>query len=225
MIEVRVDGLTAMNARELRKHSAVGWIVQATYATMVPRKAHESAQNDGRLAIVWAAGTVDGAMDLARGEFGGKSTEYASLIAVRNKLRAAEKDGHAKVRVTFLCDHCNAFFRAEPSEHWRTDLADAQAEYERHQAAHDVPGAAPKPVKTAPAAPSNVVELPTVRPAGPASIRNLRVPDHLWNAAKDVAAARSETVSAVLVAALRDYVDEHRGTAPVGRIAGEQELF
>ena len=37
-------------------------------------------------------------------------------------------------------------------------------------------------------------------------IRPVRVPDELWEAAKATAAARGETVSAVLVRALNEYV-------------------
>lgn len=40
--------------------------------------------------------------------------------------------------------------------------------------------------------------------------RNVRVPDDLWAAAKQTADARYETVSAVVVRALRDYVEQHQ---------------
>jgi predicted HicB family RNase H-like nuclease len=37
-------------------------------------------------------------------------------------------------------------------------------------------------------------------------VRNLRVPDDLWRAAKDKAAREGKTVTEVLIAALRRYV-------------------
>ena len=41
-------------------------------------------------------------------------------------------------------------------------------------------------------------------------LRNIRIPDDEWEAAKRVAAERHETISAVIRRALREYVEEER---------------
>lgn len=47
---------------------------------------------------------------------------------------------------------------------------------------------------------------------GPTPLRNIRIPDDLWTAAKAVAGQRGETLTDVIQAALRRYVAEHRST-------------
>jgi hypothetical protein len=55
------------------------------------------------------------------------------------------------------------------------------------------------------------------RPAtGVTPRRNLRVPDDVWDAAKAKAAAEGTTVSAVIVAALREYAGLPRPTTETG---------
>lgn len=50
------------------------------------------------------------------------------------------------------------------------------------------------------------------KPGGPAPtpLRNVRIPDTLWTAAKETAERRGETVSSVITAALERYVARHR---------------
>lgn len=49
------------------------------------------------------------------------------------------------------------------------------------------------------------------RPAtGQTPSRNVRIPDHVWDAAKAIAAERGETLTAVIEAALRRYISRHR---------------
>lgn len=43
-------------------------------------------------------------------------------------------------------------------------------------------------------------------------LRNVRVDDRLWDAAKRIAAARRETLSAVIKRALLEYVEKHGGS-------------
>lgn len=205
--EVRVDGLTPANSRELAKVS--GWIVQATYGCLyVPA-------GDLLDALSWAERSVQTHMDEVRARLGGKATEYTSLIAVRNKLRDAQTpNGHKKVRVSVQCPKCTETFDnvADADEHrkahGRTELAAALAADVEESAAR-----------------SNVVPIRPARPAGPQPLRNFRAPDDLWNPARQIADARHEKLSAVLVAALRAYVDEHRELIALSRIPGEQELF
>jgi hypothetical protein len=54
--------------------------------------------------------------------------------------------------------------------------------------------------------PVNTVRSVPNQPKTPA--RGVRVPDELWNAAKAQAAANGETVTDVLLRALREYVGE-----------------
>ena len=49
--------------------------------------------------------------------------------------------------------------------------------------------------------------------------RNVRIPDDLWNAAKQTAEARGEDVSTVVREALRRYVTRH---APGARSTGDR---
>ena len=49
------------------------------------------------------------------------------------------------------------------------------------------------------------------RPAtGQTPIRNVRIPDHVWDRAKEIAAERGETLTAVIEQALRRYISRHR---------------
>ncbi len=48
------------------------------------------------------------------------------------------------------------------------------------------------------------------RPAtGQTPIRNVRIPDHVWDRAKEIASDRGETLTAVIEAALRRYIARH----------------
>lgn len=72
-------------------------------------------------------------------------------------------------------------------------------------AAHERPGAGMAPREPGPK---------RVRvAAGPTRSRGMRVPDDVWEAAKAAAAERGETVTDVIVRALREYADN----APTGR--------
>lgn len=210
MYEVRVDGLTPANSRELAK--VPGWIVQATYGCTYVDSGPAIADQLG--AIGWAQQTVQAHMDTVRAQLGGKSSEYSSLIAVRNKLRDAQTpNGHRKVRVSVQCPRCPETF---------TDVAAADEHRKAHGRA-DLAQALAADVEESTAR-SNVIEIRRVDKTK-TSIRNLRVPDHLWADCKTIADARGETVSAVLVAALNAYRDNHRELVRSARIAGEQELF
>lgn len=49
------------------------------------------------------------------------------------------------------------------------------------------------------------------RPAtGVTKSRNIRIPDHVWDEAKAIAAERGETLTAVIEAALRRYIARNR---------------
>lgn len=49
------------------------------------------------------------------------------------------------------------------------------------------------------------------RPAtGQTPIRNVRIPDHVWDAAKTIAEQRGETLTSVIEAALRRYIARNR---------------
>lgn len=49
------------------------------------------------------------------------------------------------------------------------------------------------------------------RPAtGQTPSRNVRIPDHVWDRAKEIAAERGETLTAVIEAALRRYIGRNQ---------------
>lgn len=59
----------------------------------------------------------------------------------------------------------------------------------------------------------------------PTPLRNVRVDDELWSAAKAAAAALDTTVTAELVDALRDLVRRAGVQLPAAHVDGEQPLF
>lgn len=44
---------------------------------------------------------------------------------------------------------------------------------------------------------------------GKTPLRNVRIPDHVWDRAKEVAAERGETLTSVIESALRRYIARH----------------
>lgn len=152
-VRTKVDGLTPHNRRELAKLDTDGWTVAGTYAIFrgTARQAAQSVEAGLRDAIT---------------AHGGRSAEYRSLIAVKNKLGRYLADGN-ELKVT------------------------------------ELQGRQPKAPK--PKADKGSQPKQTSYRSGEATIRNVRVPDSVWEAAKSIAELRHETLSAVMVAALRQY--------------------
>lgn len=53
------------------------------------------------------------------------------------------------------------------------------------------------------------------RPAtGKTPHRNIRIPDHVWDPAREIAEVQGTNITAVIEAALRRYVNRNRGLLP-----------
>ena len=60
--------------------------------------------------------------------------------------------------------------------------------------------------------PLDTVPVQDNEPVPVTKLRNVRVDDRLWDAAKRIATARRETLSAVIKRALLEYVEKHGGS-------------